>query len=82
MKKLLYFSASWCGPCKAMKPIIADLEAGGLTVERVDIEESPLVADAFEIQSIPTFVVLKDDNEVARASGAMPKAKLEALVSG
>jgi thioredoxin 1 len=81
MTKLLYFSATWCGPCKAMKPVIAELESAGLSVDRIDIEESPLVAETFKVMSIPTFVVLKDDKETARASGAMPKAKLEALLA-
>ena len=39
MKKLIYFFASWCGPCKIMKPIIADIESTEYKVERIDIDK-------------------------------------------
>jgi thioredoxin 1 len=81
MKKLLFFGASWCNPCKAMKPVVAELQAGGLDVEYIDVGSEDERAEKYKVTSIPTFVVLGEDGtQVGRETGAMPKAKLEALI--
>lgn len=67
------FFASWCGPCIAMKPIIAQLEtdlAGKVIIKKIDVDENQEEASKFGISSIPTFVILdKEGVEVARKVG-------------
>ena len=74
----LRFTATWCGPCKAMQPVIDWARAEGYTirdVEITDVENDDLVKE-YKIVSVPTFVVLKDGKEVKRQSGAMTKNRL------
>lgn len=76
MIKLIDFYADWCGPCKVMGPILEELEKeyeGKITFEKVDVEAEQDMAAKFGIMSIPTFVILKDEKETERKTGAMPK---------
>ena len=76
MIKLIDFYADWCGPCKVMGPIFEELEKeykDKVTFEKVDVEADQDTASKFGIMSIPTFVILKDDKEIDRKTGAMPK---------
>ena len=76
MIKLIDFYADWCGPCRMMKPIFAEVEteyAGKVEFEKVDVEANNAMAAQFGIHSIPTFVIMKEDVEVSRKQGAMSK---------
>ncbi len=76
---LLDFSATWCGPCKQLAPIVDDLAAeyqGRLKVGAVDIEESPETAVRYGILSVPTLVLIKNGEIRDQHVGMMPKAKL------
>ena len=80
MIKLLDFYADWCGPCKIMVPIFAEVEKdyeGKVEFEKVDVEANGEMAGKFSVMSIPTFVIMKDDKEVDRRLGAMPKETLK-----
>lgn len=80
MYTLIDFYADWCGPCKIMKPVFAELEPayeGKIKFEKVDVETDQARSSEFGIMSIPTFVILKDGKEVARRMGAMPKEVLQ-----
>ena len=77
------FFAEWCGPCKMMAPVFADLagrQAGQALVVKVDTDRNPAVASRFAIRSIPTIVVLRNGREVARQVGAAPIPVLEELL--
>ncbi len=77
------FYADWCGPCRAMAPVFADLarrQAGRALVVKVDTDRSPIVSSRFGIRSIPTLTVIRDGKEVARQVGAVPLPKLEQLL--
>lgn len=79
--ELLDFYADWCGPCKVMEPLIEEIknEMGGkIQVKKIDVDSDSDTASQFGVMSIPTFVVLKDGQEVDRAIGSQPK---EFLVS-
>ena len=76
------FGASWCGPCKFIKPEFHKLseEFGSkATFIEVDIDEHQDIADKFEIQSVPTFMVFKNGNKVDATTGA-DASKLRAFI--
>lgn len=80
---LVDFYADWCGPCKALAPAIEALAqewAGRAQVAKLNVDESPDVAAAFGVMSIPTLVVFRDGEEVARSVGLSSKAALNRLL--
>jgi len=79
MIQLIDFFAEWCGTCKIMKPIFDEVEKdyeGKVEFKKVDVEAEGALAAKFGVMSIPTFVILKDEKEVDRKMGAMPKETL------
>ena len=80
MITLIDFYADWCGPCKVMGPIFEEVKpdyVGKVEFKKVDVEADNAMASQFGVMSIPTFVLLKDDKEVDRKTGAMPKEVLK-----
>ena len=74
---LLDFHAEWCGPCRQMRPAVEALVAKGYPVKSVDIDQSPDLASRYDVQAVPTFVVVDaDGRELDRTSGAQPAARL------
>ncbi len=76
---LVDFWAEWCGPCKMIAPIlaeIADENEGKIKIDKLNVDEAPDVARRFEVMSIPTMIVFKDGEPAKRLVGAKPKAAL------
>ena len=74
------FWAEWCGPCRAVAPVldrIAEERAGELVVVKVNIDEEPGLAQRFGVQSIPTMILFKDGEPAKVTIGAQPKGALE-----
>lgn len=67
--------APWCGPCRMVTPILEDLarqRAGKLKVVKVDVDDSPQIAARYQVQGIPTLLLLNDGRLTARQTGALP----------
>lgn len=78
---LVDFWAEWCGPCRAIAPVLEELSgelAGKLKIVKVNVDESPDLAQQFGIRSIPTLLVFKGGTIAGQMVGAMPKAALKA----
>ena len=79
---ILYFTASWCGPCKAIAPAFASAAAdakGDVLFVKVDVDENPDSAYANEVSAVPTFVALRNKAVVKRWSGANAPALAAAV---
>lgn len=75
------FWAVWCGPCRMMEPVLTELEAEGVTVNKVNIDQESMLAARHKVQSIPTMIVYKDKQEKGRIVGAMPLTQLKAEIA-
>ena len=79
---LLDFWASWCGPCRMVSPVVDEIaaERPDILVGKVNVDEEPELASAFNISSIPTLVVMRGGEIVNRATGARPKSSILSLL--
>jgi thioredoxin 1 len=82
---LVDFHAEWCGPCKAMAPALEEVStemAGKVKVVKVDVDANPEITTKYQIQAMPTLIILKDGEVVGRHTGALvQKSKLEAWIN-
>lgn len=80
---LVDFWAAWCGPCKAIAPVLEELAddyKDKVKVVKIDVDDNPEVASQFGIRSIPTIMIFKEGEKVDMAMGLQPKDQLVALI--
>lgn len=82
MKHILYFTAEWCNPCKKTRPIVEELNREQIMAKFfiIDVDIELEMAQDFEVRSIPTFVLIKDNKEIHRVTGAKTRQQLEELI--
>lgn len=77
---LVDFWAPWCGPCKAMNPIMEELEqmyAGKVKLVKMNVDENMDIPGKFNVMSIPTFIIVKNGNVISQFVGARSKADMQ-----
>lgn len=79
--EILEFSATWCGPCQAMSPLVKKLQRQGLPIRKIDIEHYPSLTRNYAVKSIPTFVLLIDGKEADRIVGATTESRLRGFLN-
>lgn len=79
---LVDFYADWCGPCRMVAPVVEAIaqERTDITVGKINVDESPDIAVAFQVMNIPTLIVFRDGKEADRIIGYRPKEEILALL--
>jgi thioredoxin 1 len=80
---LVDFWAEWCGPCKAIAPILEEVATerrDSLRVVKVNVDESPDLAARFSVRSIPTLILFKDGQPQAQKVGSLRRVELDAFL--
>lgn len=80
---LLFFSASWCGPCQSMTPVVesvSNLMGNRINTIKIDVDGSPNDAADYGIRSVPTLLIVKDNEIVGQQVGGLPPQQLIQLL--
>ena len=81
---LVDFWAEWCGPCRIVSPIVEQLAQsldGKVKVSKLNVDQNQIIATEYNVHSIPSLILFKNGNEVARTVGLSPKEKYEKFVN-
>jgi thioredoxin-like negative regulator of GroEL len=78
MKKILFFSASWCGPCKNFKPVMEQVSRE-LPVEFIDIDANPQLVAEYGVRNVPTIVVVNNGQVSSKQAGVLTESQVKNL---
>jgi thioredoxin 1 len=76
MKEILYFSASWCGPCRNFKPIMESV-SNSMPVRFINVDENPQLSAQYNVRSVPMLVFLKDGQEADKTIGVLTESQVK-----
>ena len=83
MKKILYFSAAWCVPCRTLGPIIQESTRHGVVYEKIDVDSNTELSTRYGVRSIPTLILLDETGEVkGRKVGLQSKQEIINFYNG
>ena len=79
---LLDFWAAWCGPCRMVSPVVDEIanEHPEIKVGKINVDEQPELASAFQVMSIPTVIVMKNGSVTGKSVGLRPRKSIEAML--
>lgn len=78
MKVIYYFTAQWCQPCKAMRPVFEEImrEEPYIGAQYIDVDEYLEIAKKYKVSAVPTLIYFEDGKEIKRVSGSKNKKQL------
>lgn len=80
---LVDFTATWCGPCKLMAPVLKEVKQAigdTATIIKVDVDKNKQAASEYQVQSVPTLILFKNGQQLWRQSGVMQKTGLVGII--
>ena len=80
---LVDFWATWCGPCRAISPIVEDLAkefSGRVKITKLNVDENPSTPSQYGVRGIPALILFKEGKVLDQIVGSVPKARLKALI--
>tara|TARA_Y100001963_G_scaffold18477_1_gene23182 strand:- start:1432 stop:1677 length:246 start_codon:yes stop_codon:yes gene_type:complete len=81
MRKILYFTAAWCGPCKALGPVMDSLQ-GQINFDKVDVDTNRDLSTKYGVRSVPLLVLVEGENEINRIVGVQTKEQILNFYNG
>ena len=81
---LVDFNATWCGPCKMLKPVLEEiaLNSNDYKIVSVDVDDNEELASKYQVSSIPCLILFKDGEEKTRVIGLRSKSEIESILKG
>lgn len=76
---LVDFFAEWCGPCKALAPVLKEVKAelgDSISIIKIDVDKNQQLASQFQVQGVPTMILFRNGKQMWRQSGALPKHEI------
>ena len=81
MRKILYFTAAWCAPCKALSPVMDSLQ-GQINFDKIDVDTNTDLSAQYGVRGVPSLVLVENGNEIGRLVGAQTKETILNFYNG